>query len=169
MAKGNKIIVTANPKGHFEEIIVVGTPKPGTAMHPTTAARVGGALSMEPAGTTSGQGMGADGDQIPIAILLSALDHPACPPGDIATTAYVTAARGAVYYPAMGEELNILFGNQSGTADDVVANTTKMMINDGDGLFYPTTGTPESEPFLALESITDPTADQLIWAKYSGY
>lgn len=168
MAKGNKIIVSDNPRGVFEEIIVVGTPKPGTCMHYTTAARVGGRASMEPAGTTGGQGMAADGDQIPIAVLLSHVDHPACPPGQTATDAYATGDRGCVYYPLPGEELNVLFGNASGTADDVVAMTTKLMVNDGDGKLIPTTGSPEMEPFLALESITDPTADQLVWAKATG-
>ena len=168
MAKGNRIVVTPCPRGRFEEIIVVGTPKPGTCMYPTNTADVeGGHASMEPAGTTGALGMGADGDQIPVAVLVYCADHAACPPGRTADDAYVSGERGAVYYPEDGEELNVLFGNASGTADDVTIGM-KLMINDGDGKVIPTTGSPESEPFVAREAITDPTADQLLWVRYAG-
>lgn len=168
MAKGNRIVVTPCPRGRFEEIIVVGTPKPGTCMYPTAAALVGGnTRSMEPAGTTGALGMGADGDQIPVAVLVYGIDHAACPPGRAATEAYVTGERGAVYYPVDGEELNVLFGNASGTADDVAVGD-KLMIDDGTGKAINTTGSPESEPFVAREAIVDPTADQLLYVVYAG-
>ena len=59
------------------------------------------------------------------------------------------------------------FGNAAGTADDVTKGM-KLIIDDGTGKVVPTTGTPESEPFVAREAITDPTADQLLWCSYSG-
>jgi hypothetical protein len=30
---GKKVIVSAQPKGHFEECVVIGTPKPGVVMN----------------------------------------------------------------------------------------------------------------------------------------
>lgn len=169
MAKGNRILVTSEPKGVFEEIIVSGTPKPGTCMYPkNTALTQGERRTMEPAGTTAALGMGADGDQIPVAVLLSGLDHMAAPPGKIATDAYVDGERGVVYYPVQGEQLNVLFLNVSGTADDVTIGM-KLIIDDGTGQVLPTAGTPESEPFVAMEVYTDPTADKLLLVSYSAH
>jgi len=170
MAKGNKTIVTAHPRGVFEEIIVVGTPKPGVIMNilGATAPR-GGRNSYEPAGTTAAagsKGMSADGDRIPIGVLLSCLDHTACPPGRTADDAYVTGERGALYWPVNGEELNMIFQNASGTADDVTVGD-KLIVDDGTGKLLVSTGSPEAEPFESREAITDPTADQAFWVRYS--
>ena len=167
MASGNRIIISSHPKGVFEEIIVDGTPKPGTVMYRKNVAEVSGAGEWEPAGTTGSLGMGADGDMIPIAVLLCFADHAACPPGRTAEDAYVDGERAAVYFPAHGEKLNMLFGNAAGTADDVTIGM-KMIVDDGTGKLVPTTGTPASQPFVALEAITDPTADQLFACQYSG-
>lgn len=169
MAQGNRIIVSPYPMGRFEEIIVVGTPKPGTHMElvPTTNALVGGRRQMEPAGTTAAagsQGMNADADNIPICVLLCFADHAACPPGLGPTDAYVTLSRGAVYYPQAGEEMNLLFQNVSGTADDVRIGD-KMIVDDGTGKILVSTGSVESESWESQETLTDPTADQLIWCK----
>lgn len=162
MAKGNKIIVEAHPRGRFEEIIVVGTPKPGTHMYPTTATRVGGRRSMEPAGTTGSLGMSADGHSIPRAILLCWGDHAACPPNLGVTDAYTTGSRGAVYYPEAGEDVNVLFHNESGTGDDVAIGD-KLIVDDGSGGVVRAAAGAE-DGYVANEAIVDPTADQLIWA-----
>lgn len=165
MAKGNEIIVSVPPKGTFKEVVVVGTPLPGTIMTPVpgTAIDANGAISMEPAGASAGI-MSADGDNIPIWVLDADWNQ-----GKTASDAYATGTRGMVYSPAPGEELNVLFQNQSGTGDDVIAGTTLLMVDDGTGKVLPTADTPESEPFLALETVTDPTADQLIHVQYTGH
>jgi hypothetical protein len=163
MANGNEIIVSAHPRGHFEEIIVSGTPKPGTCLSPTTAARVGGRRTMEPAGTTASLGMGADGDLIPVCVLLP--DHLQ---GKGPTDALVAGQRAMVYYPIAGEELNVLFQNNTGTADDIAVGD-KLMIDDGTGKILKSAGPPASEPFVAMEAIVDPTADQLLHVSYSGH
>lgn len=171
MARGARILVSSDPKGVFREVTVVGTPKPGTCMTPVpgTAIDGNGIISMEPAGTSAGL-MAADGDRIPVAVLLGGADATtAVPPGKTSDDAYVTGERGTVYFPIPGEELNVLFQNQSGTADDVVVGTTKLIIDDGTGKILPTTGSPEAEPFVALESVTDPTADQLVHCMFTGY
>lgn len=162
-AKGNEIIVSADPKGVFVEGIVVGTPKPGQCMYPTTAAEVGGRKTYEPAGTTGSLGMSADGDRIPILVLLADEMQ-----GKSATDAYVSGSRIRMYAPAMGEELNVLYQNQSGTADDVAVGQ-KLMVDDGTGKILLTTGGGVSEPFVSLSTITDPTADELLHVMYTGH
>ena len=164
MPRGNSIIVTAEPRGRRKWVKIDGTPKPGTIMtpKPATAIDANGNIEMEPAGTSAGI-MAADGDRIPVAVLLEDSRQ-----GKTVSDAYVDADLGEVYYPLPGEELNVLFLNQSGTADDVINGTTLLIVDDGTGQVIPTTGTPESEPFLALESITDPTADQLVHVLFTG-
>lgn len=171
MAKGNRIIVTPHPRGRFEEVIVNGTPLPGTCMeYKPSSTDVGGRRNFEPAGTTAAagsHGMNADGDNIAVCVLLCFADHAACPPGKGPTDAYVTLDRGAVYYPVEGEELNVLFQNAAGTADDIAIDD-KMIVDDGTGKVLKSTGTVESEPFQAREAIVDPTADQLLYCMYTG-
>ena len=170
MARGQRILVSSNPKGVFREIKVDGTPKPGTIMtiKPGTTVDANGRFEYEAAGASAGL-MAADGDMIPIAVLLGGADaEVGCPPGRTSADAYVDGEGGTVYFPVPGEELNILTLDISGTGDDYVAGTTKCIVDDGTGKIVPTTGTPESEPFIALESSTDPTADQLLWCLYTG-
>lgn len=171
MAKGNRIVVTPHPRGRFEECIVSGTPKPGTVMeYKTGSTDIGGRRNMEAAGTTAAagsHGMNADGDNIAICVLVCFADHAACPLAKGPTDAYADGERGAVYWPVEGEELNVLFMNQSGTADDVAVDD-KLIVDDGTGKVFKSTGTVESEPFQANEAIVDPTADQLLWARYTG-
>lgn len=170
MARGQRILVSAEPKGKFQEVIVDGTPKPGTIMtiKPGTAVDGNGIFTYEPAGTSAGL-MAADGDQIPIAVLLGGADGcVGVPPGNLSTSAYVSGERGTVYFPVAGEELNILKLDVAGTGDDFTIGQ-KLIVDDGTGKVLGTTGTPESEPFVALEAVTDPTADQLVWCQYTGH
>jgi hypothetical protein len=165
MPRGNGIIVSTDPKGVFRSCKIDGTPKPGTIMtiKPGTTVDDNGNFEMEAAGASAGL-MAADGDRIPIAVLLEDSKQ-----GKTTADAYADGAIAEVYYPAVGEELNVLFGNQIGTADDAVAGTTYLVVDDGTGLVQPTAAQAEdSLPFLALENITDPTADQLVWVLVTG-
>lgn len=164
MPRGNSIIVTAEPRGRRMWCKIDGTPSPGVVMTPKPGTTIdsNGTIEMEPAGVTAGL-MTADGTRIPIAVLLEDSRQ-----GKTVSDAYADGDLAEVYYPLPGEELNIRFLNQSGTGDDVVAGTTLMIVDDGTGQIIPTTGSPESEPFLALESITDPTADQLLHVLTTG-
>ena len=164
----DRIVLSAQPRGVFEEITIVGTPKPGTVMvivPGQTAVNDDGRWDYEPAGTTAAsgtQGMGADGDRIPIAVLIEdALQ------GRAVSTAYATGDRGRVYYPAVGEELNMLMQNAAGTGDDLTVGDP-LIVDDGTGKVLKSAGTPETEPFMCLQVVTDPTADQLIWTKFTG-
>ena len=168
MARGNEILVSANPKGFYEECVISGTPKPGTVMELKKAtAVIGGRWTFEPAGTTAAVGanlgMAADGDRLAIAVLL-----PDQLQGKIATDAYADGDRGFLYYPVSGEELNMLLENQSGTADDFIIGS-KLIVDDGTGKLLISASTVESEPFMCLEAITDMAADTLAWCKYTGH
>lgn len=144
MAKGNEIIVTAEPKGVFKEGIIHGTPKPGTLMQVRNTATIGGRHTWEP------YAPGSDGDRALIAVLLP--DHLQ---GKTATDAYTTGTRGFVYCPALGEELNMLCTAPGTGTGDSVAIGQKFIGKNATGLLIKTTGTPEQEPFEALEAIDD--------------
>jgi len=158
MAKGSKIIITSEPKGVFMEGIVSGTPSPGTVMQIKAATEpVLGKFTWEVANTD------ADGNQRLVAVLLEdALQ------GKLATDAYTTGTRCFLYCPIPGEELNMLLANIAGTADDHAIGEL-LIVDDGTGLLIATTGSPESEPFVCLETVTDPTADTLARCMFTGY
>lgn len=160
MARGSGIIVTADPKGQFEEgIIATGeTPKPGTILQrDPTIALIGGRH------TYKIYNRDADGD------------HPAGShwvllhdwgQGKTVSDAYAAGDHCFLYSPRAGEELNLLVKNLSGTADDHAAGEI-LMVDDGTGLLIATTGSPEVEVAQLLEAITDPTSDTLAWCQWS--
>lgn len=158
--KGNEIIVSANPRGVFHEGEVDGTPKPGTCMQIKAATEpVNGRFTWE------AYNADADGNQRLVAVLN--LDYWQ---GKLATDAYADGDRCQVYCPVAGEELNVLLDDVAGTsATSDYAIGDLLIIDDGTGLVIDTTGTPESEPFILLETLTDLTADQLVWVMYTGH
>ncbi len=161
MAKGNNIIVTAQPRGvRIEGYKIAGTPKPGVAMQiDVSEAEVGGRFAWE----VFDQDF--DAQQSLIAILL----HDDLR-GQISTTAYVAGERCFMYCPLPGEEMNILLQDVAGTTDDHAVGE-RLIVDDGTGKFLATTGTAtdKSEPFILLEVVTDPVADTLVRAMFTGY
>ena len=87
--------------------------------------------------------------------------------GALYSTAYVSGARGFLYVPRPGEELNMRVADISGTADDHAIGDL-LMIDNGTGLLIVTTGSPEAEPFICLEAATDPTAEALLLCQFTG-
>lgn len=154
MAKGNEIILTAIPGGVFDEGIISGTPKPGTILEVMATALVGG----RPTFRAVTRSTGAKG---PIAVLL-----PDWLNGKTSGDAMTSGQRVQVYWPEAGDELNLLVADVSGTADDVAIGdlfgvetvTGKLKANSS----Y------TSAPFAAMEAVTDPTADYLLFVKYLG-
>lgn len=61
------------------------------------------------------------------------------------------------WIPQRGDEANLIISNVSGTANIVPG---LMIVDDGTGELIATTGSPEQEPFLLLETIVDNAADQ---------
>lgn len=159
MAKGNEIIVSANPRGVFQEGTINGALKPGTLVQ----IDVSEGLNAQGRPKWEAFNADADGDQRLIAVLL-----PDTLRGKLATDAYVDGEHCYVYIPVAGEELNMLVGDVAGTGDDHAFGEL-LMANDGDGKLVATTGSPESESFILLEAITDPTADTLAHCMFTGY
>lgn len=160
MARGSAIIVTADPKGQFDEgFIAAGeTPKPGTILQrdPTVALR--GGRHTYPIYNRDADGNMPAGSHW---VLL----HDAYQ-GKTVSDAYAAGDRCFLYSPRAGEELNLIVENLTGTGDDHALGEL-LMINDGTGKLIVTTGTPEVEVAQLLEVITDPTADTLAWVQWS--
>ena len=158
MSFGNKIVIESEPKGKFVEGYVTGTPKPGTMMQiDVSEAKVGGRFTYEV------YAPGADGAKSgPVFILLEDSLQ-----GKTMDTAYATGDRCFLYVPYPGDELNILVADVAGTGDDHAVGDLVIPDNTT-GKFIATTGSPEIEPFQLLEAATDPTADALMHAIYTG-
>lgn len=162
MSRGNTIVLTADPKGNFlEGVIAAGeTPKPGTIMQidPTVALKGG-------RHTWKIYNRDADGNRPvgPLAILREDKYQ-----GRVMTDAYAAGDRCFLYCPIAGDELNVLKLDVAGTGDDFALGDL-LIVDDGTGKVLLTTGSPESEPFVCLETVIDPTADQLVWVMYTGY
>jgi len=164
--KGTKIIVTDQPKGTFKECTIVGTPKPGTVMEiDPTVAPVGNVFSWQAAGTqaddSAGLGMTADGDSVVIAILTEDTGQ-----DKTYNEAYAAGDRGYLYFPANGEEFNMILENQAGTADDFEIGDP-LMVDDGTGKLLRGDTNAERYPFVELENHVNLTADTLTWCMYS--
>lgn len=149
----NTIIVSVNPRGRQFDGIIVGTPKPGVVLQIKTGTEpVGGKHSWVP------YARDADGDRPrgPIAILCE--DHLQ---GKGITDAYVTGTIGQLYCPLPGDELLMQLQDVSGTGDAHTIGEI-LMIDSSTGQLLITTGSPETESFVCLETIAAPTAD--VWA-----
>jgi hypothetical protein len=150
------------PQGKFMEgYIATGeTPKPGTVMQvdPTVALKGG-------RHTYKAYAPGVDGEN-PLGSIWVLREDQFNGDRD-ETTAYAAGDRCFLYSPLPGEELNMLVENLAGTNDDHAAGE-KLMVNHGTGKLIITTGSPENEHFVLLETITDPTADTLAWVQYAG-
>lgn len=164
--KGNKVLVTSHPRGTFRSCIVSGTPKPGTVMEmvPGTA-DVAGTFTWAAYGTTAastGRGVSADGDRKVIAVLLEDDNQ-----GKIYSDAYASGDRGMLYFPLPGEELNVIFENQTGTGESIVVGD-ELMVDDGTGKLLEADSDAESQPFIALESLSAITADTMLHVMFAG-
>lgn len=157
MSIHNAIVVSADPKGHFIEGIIEGTPKPGTMMMLKAAT--------EPVAgkhTYVVWNGAADGEQDEVIVLL-----PDTLSGQAIDTAYVSGERGFMYIPVAGDEIKCLVANIAGTAD-AFAIGDKLIIDDGTGKMIATTGTPEMEPFKVLETVAAITEDTLVLCRKIG-
>ena len=129
-AKGNKIVISANPRGRFIEGYITGTPKPGIMVQiDVSEAREGGRLTYEPYNQSVDAQMGL------VMILLEDKGQ-----GKNNSTAYATGERAFFYMPLPGDELNVLVQDVAGTADDFAVGD-RLIVDDTTGKFLTTTGT----------------------------
>jgi hypothetical protein len=155
MSSHNSIVLSGAPAGRFLEGIISGTPKPGTAMQIVAATEpVGGKYTWEVYTR-------ADGNRYLMAILLEAWWL-----GRSITDAYVTGERCRMYCPIPGDELQVLLQNQAGTGD-AFAIGDLLMADSGTGKFL-ATSSPESEPFIVMETLAAITADTLCHVMATG-
>lgn len=161
MSRGNEIVVSANRRGvSFEGTIAASiTPKPGTLMQldPSVAIDGGGRF------TWKLYAPGTDGLALPTVVLLADQLR-----GKLATEAYAAGDRCFLYCPAMGEELNMLLLDISGTADDHTIGEL-LVADTGTGKLVADTGSPQTKMFQLLETVTNPVADTLAWVMYTGH
>ena len=171
---GNEIIVNpgiAGPRGRLETGIISGTDKPGTCMQLKAAtAAVNGNFTFE------AFNQNFDGDAAPVIVLLEDSDR-----GKIYSDAYVTGTLCKLYWPVVGDELNMLVDASLGA----IAIGDKFQIDDSTGQLVAATAyvadyaTPgldteaevivavnllKNKPaltFQALEAVSDPSAD--VW------
>lgn len=122
MPQGNEIIVNPGingPRGRIEPCIVDGTPKPGTCMQIKAAT-----VAVQGKFTFEVYNQASDGQPGPVAVLLADDMR-----GKLPTDAYVTGTIGEVYWPVVGDELNMLVDASLGD----IAVGDKFVIDDGTG------------------------------------
>ena len=156
MALGNEIVVESQ-HGKKVEGIIDAALLPGVVVQIKAATEPqGGRLTWE------AYNADADGNRRLVAVL--DIDHLQ---GKTATDAYAANSRCFIWIPMPGDELNMV-QNAAGTADDIAIGDL-FIINDGDGKLLATTGTVESEPFIAMETVTDPGENTLVHMMFTGY
>lgn len=162
---GACIILSAEPRGRFDEGLVAG----GNALFPGTVvqiapgvAPIGGRFSFIP------YTVGADGNPPvgPIGVLL-----PDSNSGFSALTSIANGQRCRVYYPLPGDELNMLVEGEAGTGS---ANEfdigDRFTIRNATGKLILESTASHSAPFVCNEEITETPSltDTLVWCTFSG-
>lgn len=138
----NVIVAKGDREAHqIEGVIGSGTPKPGTCMQ----------LSSD--GEYDLWNGAADGEQDEVLLVVedSLL-------GKTVDDAYAVGDKVRMYIPQVGDEVRVLVAS-----GETVAIGTKLICDKGTGKWNATTGSPEMEPFKALESSGGAlSADKLI-------
>lgn len=166
MSKGSKIIVGPgnDPHGRFwEGLIGTGlTIKPGMACQiDVSESQSSGKWVMEYYNADASGGR-------PKGPLFVCTEHNLRLQGKTIEDSYVAGELASFYVPLPGDELNLLLLNIAGTADDHVVGEV-LIPDDTTGKWIATASTPEIEPAMLLEAVTDPTADTLAHAIWTGY
>ena len=155
MALGNSIILAANPRGVFLEGIATEACLPGVLV------QLDGAVEpIEGRYTWELFNGAADGERILTVIVIENKLE-----GGTSSTAYAAGDRLFMYVPCPGEHMNVMVQASAGA---LVIGTTKLIVDDSTGEFIITTGSPESEPFMVMETLSDPSSDTLVHVMATG-
>lgn len=158
--RGNKIVVNPDARGKWEWGYLATAEKPGTVCQIDNSVALKGGKHTFKVYTRD-----ADGDRPKGPFYVLNYDEYE---GRDNTTAYAAGAFAKFYCPLPGDELNLLYKNVSGTADDVALDDL-LIVDSGTGKVIVTTGTPETEVAVAKEAVTDPTADVLVFCEWTGH
>lgn len=156
--RGQCIIATAAPKGHREECIFSGIIYPGTCVElvPSTV-DINGRFTYRNVTRTNGAKGG-------VAVVLEDRMQ-----GRLATTAYASGDRGFIYWPAAGEELNMLLRESAGTGTVNTENIGDLLAIEKTTGELIAGGALASNPFQLLEHVGGASGtDQLVLTKYLG-
>lgn len=158
--KGNRVVISAPSHGKRYRGKISGTPKPGTIMQIDASE-----ISADDMLTFEVYNADADGGRPkgPFFVLEEDLLQ-----GKTMDDAYADGDQGWLYIPQAGDQLNLRLADVAGTADDHTKGEM-LIVNDTDGKLIATTGTPETEVAMLMETITDPTADTIAWCIWTGY
>ena len=175
--RGNEIVVSADPLGHFTEGVLGGTlnVQPGQILQLQTAtALVGGRFTYVPYQPGS-NGVAPLGPYF-VALVANLWGRmPSVqpnPPGYSSSTIsypptfYTPGDRLFLYTPYPGDELNLLIADGPGTGSAHNAGELEMVQN-GTGKLIPQTGSLLA-PFVLLETLAALTTDTLGWCQYKG-
>lgn len=161
ITKGNEIIVESNPKGVFKEVLVSGTPKPGTCME-----LVGSTEADANGHHTYRAVTGVDGAARPVAILTNLLG---ALQGLTRDDAKVSGDLEMIYFPVAGEEFNMLIRDQPGTGTASLSNVGDRLGIDGASGMLQAVGSGAYAPFDLLVHLgTDQTANFHAWCRFRG-
>jgi len=150
--KGTRIVIAGpqDRRGVYENVYISGTPMPGTIMQLKAATEpVANVFTFE-AYDRSADGNRPQGGH---AVLVEKDDE-----GKTYADAYADGDMGKVYYPAEGEEINVLVSAAGTGESDAQAIGDLYIVDDGTGYLVATTGTVENEPFVCRETVTDVAA-----------
>jgi hypothetical protein len=157
VSKGNEIVVSAQPLGHWDEGIISGTPLPGTLMMISAGvAPVNGRFTW--------QELNIGGQDQEIG-LIAVLDMDSLQ-GKGQADAYVSGTYGKIYFPLAGDELNLRIGEAAGTANWGAIGDYYHADADN-GMLVPESGTASTAARIAqlLEKITALAPNSLAWFK----
>jgi hypothetical protein len=164
MARGNCIVVSQieQPGAHMEGFVATSqTFYPGMIVQRDASVALKGGRH-----TYKYYVPGADGKR-PVGAYWVVTEKLLAFEGKTINDSYAAGGRVSLYSPLPGDELNLLVGNLSGTADDHALNEV-LMVDDGTGKLIVVTGTVESTVAQLMETITDPVADTLAWCQWTG-
>lgn len=160
----NVIVLSADPKGHFIEGTISGTPKPGTLMQVQVGtAPKNGRLTYEVYAPAAGDGSPRE------VIVLREDDEQ----GKTVDDAYVSGTRGFMYIPCPGDEIQVRRQDitGTGTAAEDISSGERLLIVDGTGKVSPVAigvvNAAAVYPFVSLENYSDPPAESLIPVRVS--
>lgn len=160
--RGNQIVISQDPRGRFIGGVVSGTPLPGTIMQIVAGTAVDGNGDH----TWAAFNRDADGDRPlgPLAVLLAKGE------GFDTSVAYEDGHQANLYIPLPGDELNVRWATSGTGTGDALTVGQIGIVEDGTGLVIDTTGSPQTEPFTAMEAVDDTVAaGTLVWVSYSGF